>query len=288
MFRSDGYINLDQVRDRFLDRNLPIDLRRALRLRARKSALYYSRMRSLPDLSDKLNLPEASDAEAWAFGPGKDEHDGIREENLKIQEELNAALKRFASEVEVFVVTAGGSVVPVASEVTAINRRFSRGSGPEREWSFLSERLLTIDVAGKIDAARAAKTILMHPAEVDLSRTGGHHLQRLAETEATALALLPYQGCSVAIAEKDMPDLSVVRRLLRLSDDCQAGEDAPATRGRPRKIEAAAEAYAELFPGGHEGYTWKDVLKRLRIDGGVIVNEDTLRKAISGIESTEE
>lgn len=108
---------------------------------------------------------------------------------------------------------------------------------------------------------------------------------------AALVSLRQFEGCPVGIHRDDYPDENEVRRAFRLwvedDSDASAEDESPLSqvgRGRPRKQEAAREAYHRQFPGGHHGYTWGEVTNRLRIEENIDIHEDTLRRALTARE----
>lgn len=97
--------------------------------------------------------------------------------------------------------------------------------------------------------------------------------------------LEPLEGSILAFNIDDMPqELDIRLHLGMLCEDCiNEVEDfgQKGAPGRPRKQEIALAAYERHFPNGHVGYTWGEVVNRLRVEEAVDVSTDTLKRALA-------
>ncbi|MCF8486121.1 MAG: hypothetical protein K9G71_12960 [Rhodobacteraceae bacterium] len=275
MFRKEGFVPATEIRKLFGRWNLDDATSKEIeeRQRIRKYRKMIDDTQRREGNADKPRKLFTSDEALAAIPPYK-----VTEE---IAEAIQLAFRRFLFQTNLSICGPNDISYSISNDV--IGPPLLPWSEVARRWYFLSDPFLVISVKEKIELAKAAKLVLAsdtltHPTF--LYTEAKRKLNSLAEQESAALSLLPYEGYSLAISEKDVPDRIAIRKSFNLdSTKSQEGTEV-AQRGRPRKMEDAASAYAERFPTGHGGYSWKAVLEILREEQGVHVSEDTLRAAI--------
>ena len=114
-------------------------------------------------------------------------------------------------------------------------------------------------------------------------------IDRLMKMYPAYRELLPYEGMTVAIDKKHMPNESELSGWFLLDRDETEVEEklAGGPRGRPRKQEEAAEAFEIRFPDGRGGYTWKEVTRILEEEMQIFVSIETLKSGLAASKNSE-
>lgn len=152
-------------------------------------------------------------------------------------------------------------------------------------WDYIEGNFFTISVIEKLDLIQAIKKVLGSPAVPMLHATAQRALWKISANEPMLRQFAPHEGKSIFIRAEDHPDASALRKYAGLrppkTDACLADVSDPESRGgRPRKQEAAVEAFRDLFPKGRQGFSWKYVLEDLRVKADIEVSEATLRTGL--------
>lgn len=189
------------------------------------------------------------------------------------------AFRSFLRRTDLFLVGPSEEVQPVQHEITQLFWGYYPVG--EIDWAYLTKATLSVDAETRVRAAEAAKFLMGVPHAASTER----FLDDLAASQATARSLLPFQGWALAIAEADAPDECQRRTYLGLpaAEGELGGSKKNPRKGRPRKREAAAEAYMARFPGGHGEYKWEEVLRILEVEDGILVGVETLRAGIASL-----
>jgi hypothetical protein len=164
--------------------------------------------------------------------------------------------------------------IPVLADILSHSEYISTKSFEVR-WEYLEDETLSVDVAGimNIYAAISSNMSSIHRI-IGSANALNRVLERVNRSRAAYELLLPYQGFFVCIPSK--ADLAPDGVTAALFPDGESKFQL----GRPPKANIAARAYRDRFPDGHLGYSLKMVREILRVEHGVSVGDDTMRKAI--------
>lgn len=316
MFRSEGYIRLDNVHMAFDFSNLEELERTALRGKVKQSLLWKKRFREFcpreqeeigsvsiltkADLdtpkidahySDypKVLMPSLEEAEREI----SDSDVSI----LELRDRCSSAFTRFCSKCSLFLCGPDGTVTPVDGSVMNLHyiplksETFTETSATQRygefvrippnqglPWSFVDTTHFSIDCRDKLREFWEARDELNERSGGPIPETQLFRLQYLAKLAPLAQRLLPLEGHVLVIPENEAPDRKSIRMHLGIALD----SDSTKHSGRPPKKHRAAEAYKELFPNGHEGKTRKQVLRQIEKHSGVRVAWSTLEQGLRG------
>ncbi|WP_170611099.1 hypothetical protein [Ruegeria arenilitoris] len=114
------------------------------------------------------------------------------------------------------------------------------------------------------------------------SQHGKLHLDGIKKLKDMLHAVSPWNGAAVIFSEEDLPSPKELDDLLFRCYHIWPQTEGNVSRsgGRPRKQEAAAEAFLRHWPdGNHPG--WKEVLRTLKEDDGLDVSVETIRRGLS-------
>lgn len=255
MFQVDGYVSLYEVKRKYRFSNLRFTDQRHI----------MSRYESHEPGEDRL---------PW-------EHDEFLES--RASRYCEGAFSSFVQSLNsFFLIDPSGDVKPVTKAI------FSVPIEGQKDYLYLSDRFMCIDILSELEAVRAARLILNNSGRIYLNKSIHTFLSRLSDLEPALRSMLDFQGYSVFIRSDDAPDELTIRMMLELpmqDDDSSSGEDnddfqeAMGRGGRPSKRLEILKSYSGIFPGGHEGRTWKEVASALRADG-VNVSEVTIKRAL--------
>lgn len=295
MFAFDGFTPAYQILHLFdftiLDESdqeaLGLNLRIRL-LEQRRRASAYEELRNASGATRPIVQPE------WQRATPEEAQEQVSLADLRREIRLAEfrTFRFYIRKCPVFAVGLEKGAIPLYSEILEHEVSYREENLGAARWTYLEPFHLTVDVARKLPVVEAFKALLSdQDSDHLLPKSYRRRAIDLIEREPAFRALLPLQGLFVAIENALIPDKAAVRRAYRLSgpndlnvaDEEQAGRP----RGRPRKQEEAAIAYVERFPRGHAAFTWKEVLRILDVECGVLVSEDTLKQGLAALKNGE-
>ncbi len=286
MFRHDGFVTVASQLGAFSINRLNGDLKLSLLSQFRRRIADYQRNRD-------AEIPSGT---SWAQ-PIRDssphdatDEDAKREVSAKdLQEYVKhreaTVLAHFLKVKPLFVTGPLHDPIPVTAHVASSDQRYSPLTGAKTTWNYLHLDTMTVSVEQYIklfDAIEQAGAYLMTKVRSPLFlNTFEAQVSELRSRMPNYIALRPYEGYSLSITSGDADDKTTISAMFeRFLTGGSVKEKSLPMSGRPRKAESAARAYSSRFPDGHGGMTWKSVLAALRVEDGIIVSEDTLRRAV--------
>jgi len=265
MFIAEGFSSLGHVRQMMTHYRLPPDRLDLLRKKvARKIVILNlergeTGMRTIPD-----------DVEMETLISKVDKYDVDRQ----IIGYLPGAVRNYARTVPLYLCGPNSPALVVGKSILKINVRGQE----EREFVFLSNSL-HVDVSDLEKTIEAAKILL--GGRIEVPKMFHHRLSRIIDLEPECRVLRPFDGYTLCVENSCLPSEKQIQEAYGVSKDEKAPDDAKVPNlGRPRKKEAAVAAYDDCYPEGHDGYSWPEVVKRLRVEAGVIVSADTLKAGL--------